>query len=91
MNPEQAANPLMQMVPFMAIFLIFYLLVIKPEKTKQNERKARIANLQKNDQVVTSGGLHGTVVNVKATTVVIRVDDAVKIEVDKEAIARVTE
>ena len=71
------------------LILIFYFLVIKPEKSKQSERKNRIANLKKNDQVITSGGIHGTVVNVKPTTVVLRVDDNVKLEIDKDAISTV--
>lgn len=89
MLPDQAANPIMQMFPFVLIFLIFYFLVIKPEKNKQKEKKAQVANLKKNDHVVSSGGIHGTVVNIKPTTVIVRVDDNVKIEIDKEAIATV--
>ena len=89
MPPDQTVNPLLQFFPFILIFLIFYFLVIKPEKTKQNQRKEMINNVKKNDEVVTSGGIHGTVVNVKDTTVVVRVDDNVKIEFDREAIATV--
>ncbi len=89
MPPDQAANPMMQMFPFVIVFGIFYFLVIKPEKNKQKEKKEKVANLKKNDHVVSAGGLHGTVVNVKPTTVIVRVDDNVKIEIDKEAIATV--
>ncbi len=89
MSLDQAANPMMQMFPFVLIFLIFYFLVIKPEKNKQKEKKAQIANLKKNDSIVSAGGLHGTVVNVKSTTVIVRIDDNVKVEMDKEAIATV--
>jgi len=90
MLPDQAANPITQMIPFVLIFIIFYFLVIKPERNKQKERKEKIARLKKNDQVVTAGGIHGTVVNVKETTVIVRIDDSVKIEVDKEAITTVS-
>jgi len=89
MPGAQTASPMMQMIPFILIFFIFYFLVIKPEKDKQKERKERIAGLKKNDQVVTAGGVHGTVVNVKTTTVILRIDDSVKIEVDKEAVSTV--
>jgi len=47
MLPDQAANPIMQMFPFVLIFLIFYFLVIKPEKNKQKEKKKKIADLKK--------------------------------------------
>ncbi|MCR4336502.1 MAG: preprotein translocase subunit YajC [Candidatus Omnitrophica bacterium] len=89
--PDQASNPLFQMIPFVLVFLIFYFLVIKPEKTKQNERKKKLAELKKNDQVVTAAGIHGIIVNVKETTVIVRVDDNVRLEIDKEAIVTVKE
>ncbi len=89
MPPDQAGNPMLQMIPLLLVFLIFYFLVMKPEKEKQKAHKARLANLQKNDMVVFSGGIHGTIVNVKPTTVTIRVDDNVKIEVDREAITTI--
>ena len=89
MGAEQAANPLVQFFPFIAIIMIFYFLVIKPEKDKQKERKERLGQLKKNDQIVTAGGVHGTIVNVKTATVIVRIDDNVKVEIDKEAVATV--
>ena len=89
MPTDQAANPLMQFVPLLLVFAIFYFLVMKPEKDKQKQRKEMLKNVQKNDNIITSGGIHGTVVNVKDVTVVVRVDDNVKIEVDREAIATI--
>jgi preprotein translocase subunit YajC len=69
------------------IFAIFYILVFRPQKKEQQEKKKLRETLKKNDQVVTIGGLHGTVVLVKEKTVVLRADDNVKLEFDKEAIA----
>ena len=91
MPPDQTANPLLQfpIIPYALIILIFYFLVFKPQKDKQKQHKETLSNLKKNDQVVTSHGIHGTVVNVKDTTVVLRIDDNAKMEVDKEAIATV--
>ena len=71
------------------IFLIFYLLVFRPQRQKQNEHKSLLSNLKKNDEVVTASGIHGTVSLVKDKTVVVRVDDNVKIEFDKEAVTTV--
>ena len=89
MPPETTANPLIQFFPFIFIFLIFYFLLIRPEKNKQRERKEQIAKLKKNDQVVTLGGIHATIVNVKDTTFIVRIDDNTKVEIDKEAVATV--
>lgn len=86
MPPEQAANPLMQLIPFALMAAIFYFIVLRPEQKKKAEHTKRVSELQKNDGVVTAGGIHGTVVGLKDKTVLIRIDDNVKIEVDREAI-----
>jgi len=88
MTPETSAPGLAQFFPFIAIFFIFYLLLIRPEKNKQRQRKEMMANLKKNDPIVTAGGIHGTIVNVKENTLLIRIDDNVKVEIDKEAVSR---
>ena len=79
-------NPIVSFIPLILIFVVFYFLLIRPQKQKQTEHQGMIANLKKNDEVITSGGIHGTIVNVKDTTFVIRVDDEVKIEVEKNSI-----
>ena len=89
MPPDQSANPLIQFFPAIIIFFIFYFLILKPQKDKQKEQQNLLKNLAKNDEVVTSSGIHGTIVLVKEKTVIVRVDDNVKIEFDKEAIASV--
>ena len=91
MFPEGAANPLVSfpIIPYILIFLVFWFLVIKPQKDKQKEQANMLKNVKKNDEVVTAGGIHGTVVLVKDKTVVVRVDDNVKIEFDKESITRI--
>ncbi|MBM3250174.1 MAG: preprotein translocase subunit YajC [Candidatus Omnitrophica bacterium] len=87
MPQAQAVNPLMQFVPLIFIFILFYFLILRPQKQKEKNHQNMLSGLNKNDEVVTSGGIHGTVVNVKDKTVVLRVDDNVKIEVEKSCIA----
>lgn len=77
------------LMPMILIFGIFYLLVFRPQKREQQEKQKMRDALKKNDQVVTAGGVHGTVVLTKEKSVVLRVDDNVKIEFDKEAVASV--
>ncbi len=89
MPPEQAANPLMQLIPFALMAAIFYFIVLRPEQKKKADHAARVAQLQKNDAVVTAGGIHGTVVALKEKTVIVRIDDNVKIEVDRDAITTI--
>ena len=84
-------NPLVAMAPpLLMMGLIFYMLVFRPNQKVRAEHDAMLKALKKNDEIVTTGGIHGTVVNVKETTIVLRVDETAKLEVDKEAIARVT-
>ncbi|MDD3374958.1 MAG: preprotein translocase subunit YajC [Candidatus Omnitrophica bacterium] len=89
MGNEQTINPIMALVPYALIFAVFYFLVIKPQKEKQKEQKLMLDNLKKNDEIVTSGGLHGTIVSLKESSVVVRIDDNVKVEIDRGAILRV--
>ncbi len=91
MPAEGALNPLVSLpiIPYILIFLVFWFLVIKPQKDKQKEQVNMLMNVKKNDEVLTAGGIHGTVVLVKDKTVVVRVDDNVKIEFDKESITRI--
>jgi preprotein translocase subunit YajC len=74
------------LIQLVLIVAIFYFLVIRPQKQKEKEHKQMLSNLAKNDVVVTSAGIHGTIVGVKDTTVVVRVDENVKIEMDKNCI-----
>ena len=89
MPTDPAANPLMQFVPFILIMMIFYFLVIKPQKEKQKQHQENLKTLAKNDKVVTSSGIHGTIVAVKDKTVMVRVDDNVKLEFDKDAVVTI--
>lgn len=83
----QAANPIMSFVPLVLIFVIFYFMLIRPQKKKEQEHQKMLGNLAKNDEVVTSSGIHGTIINVKEKSVILRVDENVKIEIEKNCIA----
>jgi len=82
-----APNPIFNLLPIILIFIIFYFLLIRPQKKAQDEHKKMVSGLKKNDEVVTSGGIHGTIANVKDDTVTLKVDDNVKVEVSKNSIA----
>jgi preprotein translocase subunit YajC len=83
---QQSANPILNLLPLLLIFAVFYFMLIKPQKDRQVEHKKMPQNLKKNDEVVTSGGINGTIVNVKDTTVILRIDENVRIEVEKDYI-----
>ena len=78
------------LVTFVLIILIFYFLIIRPQKKRDKEAKAMIAAMKKGDKVVTIGGIHGTLVPVKDSKVIVKVDDSARIEFSKSAISTVT-
>lgn len=83
-----AANPLSMLMPFVIMFGIFYLLVFQPQNKAKKEHETMLKNLKKHDEVVTIGGLFGTVLNVKADTVTLRIDENVRVECEKSAVTR---
>ncbi|OGX42001.1 MAG: preprotein translocase subunit YajC [Omnitrophica WOR_2 bacterium RIFCSPLOWO2_02_FULL_45_28] len=85
----QTVPPLLQLMPIFLIFIIFYFLLIRPQKKQEKERLAMLKNIKKNDEVVTAGGLHGVVLNLKDKTVTVRIDDNVKVEIERSAISRI--
>lgn len=81
----------MNMMIWMAFaFALIYFMSIRPQAKKQKELAARISSLKTGDRVVTTGGIYGTVANVKdGSTLLLKIADNVKIEIDKSAIANV--
>jgi preprotein translocase subunit YajC len=76
-------------VPLIFIFIIMYFVMIRPQKKRQEQQQKLVANLKTGDRVVTNAGIHGLISNVKDTTVLVKVADNVKIEIDKSAITNV--
>jgi len=87
MPQSSAASPLVQLFPLVLIFVIFYFLLIRPQKQKEKEHQKMIAGINKNDEIVTLGGIHGTVANVKEKTLTLRIDENVKMEIEKSSVA----
>ena len=81
------APQFLSMLPMILVFVIFYFVVIAPHKKQQKETEKMVDSLQKNDKVITAGGVHGTIVNVQEKTVVVRIDDETRIKVEKNAIS----
>jgi preprotein translocase subunit YajC len=80
---------LVQMVPFIIIFILFYMLLIRPQRRQQKEREKMITALKKNDHVITSGGICGIVDRIKDNDVYLRVDEKseVRLRVIRSSIA----
>ena len=77
----QAGGPLMTFMPLTLMFVIFYFLLIRPQQKKQKEHKQMLDNLTRGDRVVTAGGLHGRVTEVK--------DDVLTLDLGNEVLVQV--
>jgi preprotein translocase subunit YajC len=80
------SNPT-QLIMMALIILVFYFFMIRPQIKKQKDQKKFADNLAKGDKVVTTAGIHGKVVEVADATILVEVDNGVKIRFDKSAIA----
>lgn len=87
----EGGSPFMMFVPIIMVFVVFYLLLIRPQQRKQREHQKLISELRKGERVVTNGGIFGIIADVKEHIVVLRISEEVKIEVAKSAIATVIE
>ena len=78
---------LVQLLPFVLIFGIFYFLLILPQQRQRKKLQEMLSNLKTGDRVLTSGGVYGTIVGFKDATVVqLQVASQVKLEVARSAI-----
>src|SRR5437899_10303406 len=73
-------------VPFIFIFIIMYFVMFRPQKKRQEQPQKLIASLKTGDRVATNGGMHGLISNVKDTTVIVKVADNVRTEMEQPAV-----
>ena len=87
MAPSGENGGLMSFLPLILIIIVFYFFMIRPQLKKQKEQKKFRESLNKGDKVVTIGGIHGKIVEVKESTVVIDISNDLKITVEKSAVS----
>ncbi len=75
--------------PFLIVFAVFWLLIWRPQSVEQKKRKAMLEAVKKGDEVVTVGGIHGTVVVAKKDSVILKIAEKVEVEVERSGIGSV--
>lgn len=75
-------------VVIIAMFVIMWFFMIRPQRKQQKELEKFRNSLKRGDKVVTAGGIYGTVDEIKDRTVLIKVDGDVKLRVDKNSLVR---
>ena len=76
-----------QFLPFILLFVGMWFLIIAPQRKRQKAHDKMLSELQTGDEIVTSGGVYGTITNVKEDRFVVRIADNTKIELGKGFVA----
>jgi len=82
-----AGGSLLGFLPLVLMLVVFYFLMIRPQQKRMKEHTAMVGALKKGDEVVTNGGLGGTVTKVGDAYMMMRVADNVEVSVQKSAVA----
>jgi preprotein translocase subunit YajC len=88
--PASPAAGLISFLPFIFIFVAMYYVMIRPQMKRQKEQARLVSALKTGDRVVSASGIHGLISNVKERTVILKVADNVKIEMEKSAITTIS-
>jgi preprotein translocase subunit YajC len=93
---EQSADPaggqkpappaIFQFMPIVLLFVVMYLLIIRPQQKRQKQHQEMVSHLKMGDRVVTNGGIYGTIVGVKEASVNVEIASGVEIEVVRSAV-----
>ncbi len=82
------SQSLMQLFPIIALFAIFYFLIIRPQQKAQKEHQAMLESLKKGDKIITTGGLIVEVAKVEEDFFKIKIDDNTFAKLDKSYVAK---
>src|SRR5450432_3091278 len=89
-TPASPGSGLLGLLPFVFIFVIMYYVMLRPQMRRQKDQARLVSALKTGDRVVTSSGIHGLISNVKDTTVIVKVADNVKLEIEKTHLEKIT-
>jgi preprotein translocase subunit YajC len=87
-QPTEGQNPFMSFLPLLAIIVVFYFFMIRPQMKRQKDLRKYREALQKGDKVITTGGIYGKINAIKDNHIIVEIDDNVKIKIDKSAILK---
>lgn len=84
---QQSAPLVHTFIMMFLIIVIFYFLLIRPQKKRQEEHQKMIDGLKKGDDVITSGGMHGQIADIREDHLVLKIADNVRVKMSKSAVA----
>jgi len=84
---EGGGSSLLPILPFVVIFALFYFLILRPQQKQNKARKEMLANIKRGDDVITSGGIYGKILNISENNVVtLEIAKNVSIHITKDGI-----
>ncbi len=86
-QPRGGGSMFAALIPFILVFVIFYVLIIMPQRKRQKRHQQLIEQLKPGDRIVTSGGIHGTVMGTQKDRIELKIAANVKIDLAKSAVA----
>lgn len=94
-GPEGGASPgagiLGILPPMVAMFAIFYFLLIRPQQKKQKEHEAMLNAVKEGDNILTSGGIYGTIKKIKGDVLTVQIADNVRVKVSRKSVSSIKE
>ena len=82
----QAANPLVQLIPFALVLAIFYFIILLPMKKRQKKVQEFLGGLKVGDRVITSGGIYGSIAKLGEDSVQLQIAPNVRVDISRAAI-----
>jgi preprotein translocase subunit YajC len=85
----QQGNPIMTLLPFLAIILVMYFLMIRPQAKKQKDKQRMLQDLQPGDEILTIGGIYGRIEGIKKeeNILIVKICKDIKINISRSAVA----
>ena len=87
--PDPVSSMLTTILPFAAIILIFYFMMIRPQQKRQKEVKSMLDAMKKGDRVITSSGIHGTITDIQDNVITVQIAENTQVRFEKVAISSV--
>ena len=87
--PRGGGSFITALIPFILVFVIFYLLIIMPSRKRQKKHQQMVAELKPGEKIVTTGGIYGTVMGIQKDRIELKVAANVKIEITKNAVGAI--
>lgn len=91
-GPDQGGgNPILSLLPFALMFAVLYFLILKPQIKKQKDQQKMVDGLEKGNRIVTNGGIHGLITNIKDDILIVKISENTRIELSRGAVSKVKE